>query len=69
MGEGITDEDYLHARTVWKEFNTESMKDYHNFYNLSNVLLLAYIFENLRNICMNHYGLDPAWYFGARGFA
>ena len=26
-GEGITDEDYQHAHTVWKEFNIESMKD------------------------------------------
>ena len=28
-GEGITDEDYQLAHTVWKEFNIESMKDYH----------------------------------------
>ena len=27
-GGGITDEDYQHAHTVWKEFNIESMKDY-----------------------------------------
>ena len=60
MGEGITDEDYQHAHTVWKEFNIESMKNYHNLYNLSDVLLLTDIFENFRNICMNHYGLDPA---------
>ena len=67
-GDGITDEDYQHAHTVWKEFNIESMKDYHKLYNLSDVLLLADIFENFkRNICMNHYGLDPAWYFSAPG--
>ena len=33
-GGGITDEDYQHAHTVWKEFYFESMKDYHNLYNL-----------------------------------
>ena len=43
-GEGITDEDYQHAHTVWKEFNIESMKDYHKLYNLSDVLLLADIY-------------------------
>ena len=59
-GEGITDEDYQQAQSVWKEFNIESMKDYHNLYNLSDVLLLADVFENFRNICMNNYGLDPA---------
>ena len=45
------------------------MKDYHNLYNLSDVLLLADIFENVRNICSNHYGLDPAWYLSAPGLA
>ena len=59
-GEGITDDDYEHAHTVWKEFIIESMKDYRKLYNLSDVLLLADIFENFRSICMNNYGLDPA---------
>ena len=45
------------------------MKDYHNLYNLSAVLLLADIVENFRNICINHYELDPAWYFSAPGLA
>ena len=40
-GVGITDEDYQHAQTVWKKFNIESMKDNHNLYNLSDVLLLV----------------------------
>ena len=66
-GEGITDEDYQHAQSVWKEYNIESMKDYHNLYNVSDVLLLADIFENFRSICMNYYGLDPAWYLSAPG--
>ena len=37
-GEGMTDEDYHHAHTVWKEFNIETMKDYDNLYTLSDVL-------------------------------
>ena len=68
-GEGITDEDYQYAHTVWLEFNIESMKDYHNLYNLFDVLLLADMFEKFMNICMNHYGLDQAWYFSASGLA
>ena len=69
MGDGITHEDYQHAQTVWKEFNIETMKGYHNLYNLSDVLLLADIIENFRKICMNHYRLHPAWYFSAPGLA
>ena len=49
----LTDEDYQHAHTVWKKFNIESMKDYHKLYNMSDVILLADIFENFRSICMN----------------
>ena len=45
------------------------MKNYHKLYNLSDVLLLADIFENFRSICMNHYELDPAWYFNVPGLA
>ena len=45
------------------------MKVYHNLYHLTDVLLLADICENFRNICMNHYRLDPAWYFSAPGLA
>ena len=26
-------------------------------------------FEMFRNICTNHYGLDPAWYYSAPGLA
>ena len=43
------------------------MKDYHKLYNLSDVLLLADIFEKFRSIYMNHYVLDPGWYFSAPG--
>ena len=68
-GEGITDKDCQHAQTVGKEFNIESMTDYHNLYNLSDVPLLANVFENFRNICINHYAFDPAWYFSAPGLA
>ena len=57
------------AQRVLKEFNIVSMKVYHNLYNLSDVLLLADVFKNFRNICMNHYGLNPAWYYSAPGLA
>ena len=68
-GEGISEEDYQHARTVWEEFNIETMEGYHDLYLKSDVLLLADVFENFRNVCLHHYKLDPAWYYTSPGLA
>ena len=58
--EDICDEDYTHAQKVWREFKMEHLQDYHNLYNETDVFLLADVFENFRNICMENYKLDPA---------
>ena len=33
--EGISDEDYTHARKVWETFEMKTLEDYHNLYNSS----------------------------------
>ena len=67
--EGIGDENYAHAREVWKTFEMKNLEDYHNLYNKVDVLLLSDVFENFRNICCKNYKLDPAHYFTAPGLA
>jgi hypothetical protein len=67
--EGISNDDYQHAQAVWKEFGCKTFKDYHILYNKSDVLQLADIFENFRDVCMNNYKLDPAWYYTSPGLA
>ena len=45
------------------------MRDFHDLYNRVDVLLLADVFENFRDICIKNYNLDPAHYHTAPGLA
>lgn len=63
--DSITQEDYERACKVWNVFECKTLKDYTKIYLESDVLLLADIFENFRNICLKIYSLDPAHYFTA----
>uniref|UniRef100_A0A7M5WWR2 DNA-directed DNA polymerase n=1 Tax=Clytia hemisphaerica TaxID=252671 RepID=A0A7M5WWR2_9CNID len=67
--ENVSEEDYNHAKNVWNKFEMESLKDYHNLYVLTDVLIMADVFEAFRKNCLQHYQLDPAHYFTAPGMS
>ena len=67
--EGITDEDYVHAQKVWDVFEIKNLGEYHDLYVQSDAILLAEVYENFRDKCIEIYQLDPVHSLSAPGLA
>ncbi|KYQ58873.1 hypothetical protein ALC60_02117, partial [Trachymyrmex zeteki] len=67
-GDTVTESDYAHAVNVWQQFSVQTLGEYSDLYLKTDVLLLADIFENFRDKCIESYGLDPAYYYTLPGF-
>ena len=50
---------------IWNKY----LGEYHNLYVQSDTLLLADVYENFRNMCLNIYELDPVYFVSAPGLA
>ena len=67
--ENITDADYVHAKRVCKELEIKKLGEYRDLYVQSYTLLLEDVFENLRNMCLEIYKLDPVKILSVPGLA
>ena len=67
--ERITDEDYAYAQKFWKVFEIKNLREYHDLYVQWDTLLLADVFGNFRDKCIEIYKLDPAHFLSAPGLA
>ncbi|CAB3987823.1 Gastrula zinc finger [Paramuricea clavata] len=65
----VKEEDYQRAQKVWDHFKMKTLRDYHDLYLETDVLLLADVFENFRRTCLESYELDPAHYMSAPGLS
>ena len=61
----ITDKDYLHAQKVSEVFEIKDRDEYHDLYVQGDTLLLAEVFGNFRDKCIEIYKLDPAHFLSA----
>ena len=65
----ITDEDYIHAQKVFKEFEIKSLGEYLDLYVQSDTLLLAVVFENFRKNVLKYVNLILLIFLSAPGLA
>jgi hypothetical protein len=66
-GKSISDSDYNEAKTIFDKY-CKTFKDYHEIYLKGDVVLLAEVFEKYRQLSLNAYRLDPAWYMSGPSF-
>ena len=65
----ITDKEYEQAQYVWNLFQCQNLKDYHEIYLKTDVLLLADIFENFRYNMIEKYYLDPLYSYTSPAYS
>ena len=59
--------DYKHAKRVCKDFEKKYLGQHHVLFVHSDTLSLANVSENLRNMCLEIYEIDPIRFFTAPG--
>ena len=50
-----------------KKIRIKTLEEYTGLYNEVDVLQLADVFVNFRDICLENYKLDAAWYYTSPG--
>jgi len=66
---GIKEREFDHVKEVWDDFGLNALGEYNDLYLKIDVLLLADVFENFRDLCMKTYNMDATHYFTAPGLS
>ena len=67
--ENISDSEIDHVKNVFNTFKIKNLGKYHDLYVITDTVLLADVFENFRDKCLNTYKLDPVYYLSVPGFS
>ena len=62
QSKNISNNEYKHAKKVWKHFEIKTLGDYHNLYVQVDTAQLSDVFENFRSLYLKEYQLDPAYF-------
>ena len=65
----VSTEDYERAFKIYFEFNCQNLGEYCDLYLKTDVCLLADVFKNFRDTCLQYYKLDPVHYLSSPGLA
>ena len=58
--EDITDSNCAHGKRVCKDFQIKNLVEHYDLYVQIDILLLADVFQNFTNMCLEIYELDSA---------
>ena len=61
--------EFLIQKEVWETFKINNLKQYHDLYMCTDVMLLTDDFEYFRSQSLKHYKLDPAHFNTAPGLS
>ena len=67
--ESVSEEEYKNAQKIWDKFQIKNLQEFTTLYNKVDILLLADVMKNFRDISLKTYKLDRAWYYTTPGFA
>ena len=54
---------FITRKRVFKDFEIKHFGEYYDLYLKNDILLLADVFKNFREMCLKIYHLDPAKFF------
>ena len=63
----ISEQAYQQYLKVWNALSIKTLGAYSDLYLLTDVIVLADVFEAFRDTCINSYQLDPVYYYTAPG--